>query len=500
VTLWGLTLVPMALETDRKFKSVQAYRPETSYHLLPFRFHIVSADREVLVSEVGDYLLCPRGTAARVVQRDVVADEQLYADLLAGFFISDKQVPDLIDVAATRYRTRKAFLDSFTALHIFVVTLRCNHSCHYCQVSRQTEDRRQYDMSRADLHKALALMFRSPSPDITVEFQGGEPLVAFDTIREAVEATLRLNETHGKNVSFVICTNLTTITDEMLDFCKKHRILISTSIDGPAFVHNKNRPANFNSYEIVVDGIARARAVLGDDRVSALMTTSRLSLDYPEDIIDTYLKLGFNHIFLRPIHPYGFAARLKSKHRYDTDEFLRFYKRALLHILSLNNGGVHFVEDYAAIILRKVLTPFPVGFVDLQSPSGMINNVIVYNYDGGVYASDEARMLAETGDDTFRLGSVSDPYEDLFYGTKARQFAEHWSNEGLAGCSECGLHTYCGADPVRHHATHGDLEGYRPSSSYCRKNMEIIRWLFELMDTDSRAEQVFRRWAAGDPA
>ena len=28
---------------------------------------------------------------------------------------------------------------------------------------------------------------------------------------------------------------------------------------------------------------------------------------------------------------------------------------------------------------------------------------VIYNYDGYVYASDESRMSAETGDDTFRL-------------------------------------------------------------------------------------------------
>src|SRR6185437_3733808 len=38
---------------------------------------------------------------------------------------------------------------------------------------------------------------------------------------------------------------------------------------------------------------------------------------------------------------------------------------------------------------------------------------LVYNYDGSVYASDESRMLAEMGDQTFRLGTVRDSYETL---------------------------------------------------------------------------------------
>jgi hypothetical protein len=39
---------------------------------------------------------------------------------------------------ATKYRTKKAFLDGFTSLHIFVVSLRCEHSCSVsCARSRR---------------------------------------------------------------------------------------------------------------------------------------------------------------------------------------------------------------------------------------------------------------------------------------------------------------------------------------------------------------------------
>lgn len=76
------------------------------------------------------------------------------------------------------------------------------------------------------------------------------------------------------------------------------------------------------------------------------------------------------------------------------------------------------IEEFAAIILRKILTPWCTGFVDLQSPAGIINSVLVYDYDGYLYASDESRMLAEEGDYTFRIGSVKERYEDLLYSKK----------------------------------------------------------------------------------
>jgi His-Xaa-Ser system radical SAM maturase HxsB len=471
--------------------------PARGYHLLPFRFHPINELREVLVNEVGDFLILPRGTATRIANRELDPNEPLFADLIANFFISTDPVPDLIDVLATRYRTRKSFLDSFTALHIIVTTLRCNHNCHYCQVSRQSQDKHQYDISAQDLESALDLIFRSPAPELTIEFQGGEPLLAFDQVRRGVLGALERNQTHGKTLRFVVCTNLTVNTEEMLDFLKEHSVMVSTSLDGPRSLHDRNRPiAGASSSELVHDGIARVRAALGSDMVSALMTTSRHSLDQPEEIIDCYRTNAFDHIFLRPIHPYGFAQRLSPRLTYDSARFLEFYKRGLLYILELNRNGEWFVEDYAAIILKKMLTPFPVGYVDLQSPSGLVNGVAVYNYDGGVYASDESRMLAETGDLSFRLGHVSDRYEVLFHGRAARRMTTLSINESLAGCADCGFQSYCGSDPVRNHAQHGDIEGYRPSSSFCETNMEIMRFLLELMDSDHEVERIFRRWTA----
>ena len=61
-----------------------------------------------------------------------------------------------------------------------------------------------------------------------------------------------------------------------------------------------------------------------------------------------------------------------------------------------------------------MLTSDSDGYVDLMNPSGLGIAVAVYNYDGKIYASDEGRMLAETGDDYFCIGSVEDKYSVKF--------------------------------------------------------------------------------------
>lgn len=492
--------LPIIEKHHRKFKDVEFYdlKQVNNYFLLPFRFHRLSEEKEVLVSEIGDFLVVPDGTAEKIITRNFrkADNEELYGDLIANFFISEERIPTLQNIIAARYRTKKSFLDNFTSLHIFVISLRCEHTCHYCQVSRASQDKNAFDMKRNHIDKGIEFMMQSPNKNVTMEFQGGEALLAFENIVYAVEKSKLQAITHDKNVTYVICTNLAIVTDEMLDYCKENNILISTSLDGSASIHNQNRhrPGN-NSYELAVKGIQRCREILGFDRVSALLTTTNLSLSYPHEIVDEYFNLGFRDIFLRPISPYGFATRNEKKNIYQTDQFLEFYKKALSRIIDYNLKGEFYRESYATIILKKILTPFPIGYVDLQSPAGMINSVIVFNYDGKVYATDEARMLAEMNDFTFQLGDLDNSsYEEIFYGEKAMQFSEVWSNESLAGCSDCAFQSCCGADPIFNYTTQGDMYGYRPTNAFCHKNMEIIRYLLELMDSDKQIETIFRNW------
>jgi His-Xaa-Ser system radical SAM maturase HxsB len=454
----------------------------------------------VLVNEAGEYLFTPNGTALDIVRRKLDTSSALYRQLRSRQFVFDEQSSPLLDILATKYRTKRSFLDGFTKLHIFVTTLRCEHSCLYCQVSRQTPDRQKYDMTLETADQALDLMFRSPAPWYTLEFQGGEPLLNFELIQQVVPRAKERAAKAGKSLNIVITTNLALATDEVLQFCRKEDIDISTSLDGPAFIHNANRPRpGGNSHALTVQGIQRARDIIGFDRVSALMTTTRLSLEHPFEIVDEYVRLGFKSIFLRPISPYGFAVKTKARIGYEADAFLTFYKTALDYIISLNKDGVDLSEAYAKLLLTKILTPFPTHFVDLQSPAGAAISVAVYNYDGDVYATDEARMLAEMGDRHFRLGNVhTDDFQTVFGGPTVRSLIESSVVESVPGCSDCAFQTYCGGDPVFHYSTQDDLMGHRPTSGFCHRNMEVIRHLFSLLAIDDPGLwRIFFAWIRG---
>jgi sulfatase maturation enzyme AslB (radical SAM superfamily) len=226
------------------------------------------------------------------------------------------------------------------------------------------------------------------------------------------------------------------------------------------------------------------------------MTTTAGSLDQPEAIVDEYVRLGFDSIFLRWLSPFGFATKTQRSLGYSTAAWCEFYERGLRHVLKLNEAGVQIREELASIVLRKMLTPFATGYVDLQNPSGLGISVVAYNYDGGVYASDEGRMLAETGDQTFRLGSVHDSYAALFGSDRLVDILSSTMTEAIPGCHECAFEPFCGTDPVLHHATQGDIVGHRPTSAFCSRNMFVFRLLIRLLEDDPRSRRILESWAA----
>jgi uncharacterized protein len=479
-----------------KFQAPEAFRSDGEWALLPFRFERCG-ERVLLTNMVGEHLFISGEDFSVLADDSLPADSSLVRQLRAKHIIRRPEETAPLTLLALKTRTRHSRLAQSTSLHIFVASLRCEHSCPYCQVSRQSSDTDRYDMSWETAQRGLEMAFRSPSQAIKIEFQGGEPLLNFELIERTVRRAIQMNEAYRKRLGFVIATNLALIEDEMLDFCARHDIHISTSLDGPADLHNKNRPRpGRDSWERAVGGIVKVRETLGADRVSALMTTTRRSLDRVKEIIDVYVELGLRQVFLRPLSPYGFAIKTKSYSAYDAERWLAFYKEGLDYVLELNAQGIDLTEYLSAVILRKMLTNQDPGYVDLTSPSGIGIGAIVYNYDGSVYASDEGRMLAEMGDETFRLGDLhTDSYEDIMLSEALLAPLEESFASSAPMCSDCAFEPYCGSDPVYHYATSGDFLGRKPESDFCQRNMAIFKHLLERYESDPEARKVFLRWA-----
>jgi uncharacterized protein len=479
-----------------RFSPAADYNPAEGWEFLPFRFQRLRG-RVLVTNMVGEHLLLDPAEFQLLSDRSLPVDSPAFRRLRAKQIVraAGEQLP--LELLALKTRTRYQRLAEFTGLHIFVVSLRCEHSCPYCQVSRQSSDRSRYDMSWETAARALELTFSSPSPHLKIEFQGGEPLLNFQLIEQIVTEAETINERECRNLSFVIATNLALLDERVLEFCAAHHIYISTSLDGPQDLHNANRPRpGGNSWQLAVAGIHTVREQLGIDRVSALMTTTEGSLDRVTEIVDCYLEQGLREIFLRPLSPYGFAVKTKAHTRYDAQRWLRFYREGLDYIVELNRRGIPIRERYAAIVLTKMLTNQDPGYVDLTSPAGIGIGALVYNFDGDVYASDEGRMLAEMDDKTFRLGNLHrDSYEQLLLSDALLDPLEQSFALSAPMCSDCAFEPFCGADPVFHHTTQGDYLGRKPESAFCQRNMGIFETLLERYHADPYSRELFHAWA-----
>ena len=85
----------------------------------------------------------------------------------------------------------------------------------------------------------------------------------------------------------------------------------------------------------------------------------------------------------------------------------------------------------------------------MQSPAGVGIAGAIYDYDGNVYVSDEARMMARFKNYYFRLGNVNEnTYQEMFNGELLHHIIASACNECLPVCAECVFQPYCGADPV----------------------------------------------------
>ena len=462
----------------------------------PFRFERTAKGDLVLTSLAGEWSLVDEHEFTNLM-RNSDLELDLRRELIAKQILRSGNDKFDRHLLATKLAYRYRNIAAMCGLHIFVVTLRCEHSCNYCQVSRRSSSRTEFDMSNEVATAAIDRVFESPSRSLKIEFQGGEPLLNFDLVELVIREAASRAEKEGRYLEFVIASNLALLDDRVLEVAEEFNVSFSTSLDGPLELHNRARPRpGGDSYERAVAGIARIQKVLGSTRVSAIMTTGIDSLSRAQEIIDLYVTLGLSEVFLRQMSPFGFAARRSRFLESSGNKWIDFYLGGLDYIIELNRAGVEIAELTAAAYLRKMLRNDVGGYVDLMSPTGAGLATLVYNYDGDVYMSDEGRMLREMGDTTFRLGDVrQNTFRQLLSHPEVIRAVKEsftWSNPT---CSRCALEPFCGSDPVYHQATQLRLDGYKPISDFCRRTKSIVPALMRRYRDDPFCQDLFESWA-----
>ena len=114
-----------------RFQEADASLPTADLQLLPLRFEQLRGDRYLVNNFVGDGLLLTRKELDQIISLDLTPGDGLYERAYEKLLFSAKGQQSQLQLLAMRLRSRMAFLKFPTALHIFVVTLRCEHSCPY---------------------------------------------------------------------------------------------------------------------------------------------------------------------------------------------------------------------------------------------------------------------------------------------------------------------------------------------------------------------------------
>lgn len=447
----------------------------------------------LITNDFGKFQFISEETFQELLKDDVAEENVERPKLIENGFYYENSTESFIKKNAALIHSMKGYCMCGTALHIFAVTNKCNLDCVYCQAHSKSSSL-NCSMTEEIGRKAIDFALQSPNKNLTFEFQGGEPLLNFPVIKEMIDYSKAVNI--GKKIEYTIVTNLLYMSEEKLQYLVDNDVHICTSLDGPKFVHDNNRPRRNGegSYDFVIERINefKRRGIA----ISAIQTTTRLSLKYPKEIIDQYLGVGINNIFLRPLTPLGMADASWKAVGYTAEDFMKFYKAAFDYIMDLNLSGTYFSELHASYFLNKILHNYSDNYMELRSPCGAGVGQMSYYHDGNVYTCDEGRMLSEMGDNSFLLGNVSDnTFVEAATSPVCAAVCKSSIVEALPKCSQCVYQPYCGVCPVVNYASTNSLYDKNSKDFRCDVYKGIMDIIFNILEEDDEKKvMILKAW------
>lgn len=464
------------------------------YKLNYFNFRVINEKEFFLTNDFGNFIFLPKNSFDRLIKKSLSKDDENYNLLMELGFIYENKEKFLIDFV-DKLKENKNVLFSRTRLHIFVLTNKCNLGCIYCQAKASSN--KSGFMQLKDATKFVDIALSSPENELDFEFQGGEPTLNFETLKYIVEYT---EKTKGeKKVNYNVVTNLYSLTDNMIEFFIKYSIGISTSLDGDEILHNSNRISKENnSFNNLKENIKKLKiyynSIEKNINIGAIQTTTRYSLMRYKEIIDTFLNLGMDGIFLRPLSPLGNSIDSWAKIGYTPEEFLEFYKNSLKYIISLNKKGIFFKENNTILFLKRIYQNNKLNYMELRSPCGAVVGQLAYNYDGNIYSCDEGRMLKEMDDETFKVGDTNSNYDDILESPVTKSLLIASTLEINPQCNSCVYNQYCGTCPVYNYVAQKNIFGKQPENYKCKINKGILDYIFYIIRNNEEERKIITSW------
>lgn len=428
--------------------------------------------QSVIVTSAGDFLLAEQNPDN--IKNLLKTSHKQGALKERGFIFNDE---DDLYFQSAKFREFKRRNSPRNLNYIIAVpTLRCDLACSYCQVSRANENATGYDWDDTVLTQFLSFVEISATNNVKIEFQGGEPTLRIDLVEKVINAVNSMKT----NPTFVICTNLSNVSNELEYLLKKNNVSISSSLDGPPYLHKKNRTNSEKSNDAFFSNLEFVLKNYGNDKISLLPTIA----DYTQTsaLIDYYRQLGLNEIFLRPVNFQGFARKAHAKEAQDTENWINAYISALEYIEQQNSiSDNKIIETGLAIHLKRIFSDNAFDYVDFRNPNNMGVDYLVVNYDGTIFPTDEARMLFRTGIVDLSIGSLIDGLDK----GKISKLNSRASNFGDKDCDQCAYQIFCGVDNVDKLSRHGTLDVNTVDTFFCKTHMATFDFVFQKIASKS---------------
>ncbi len=180
----------------------------------------------------------------------------------------------------------------------------CNLRCRYCFASTGdfgTGHRMTMDFETAKKAIDFVVERSGKRRNIEIDFFGGEPLMAMDTVRRTVEYARSLEEKHDKCFRFTITTNGMLLNEENMEYINREMSNVVLSLDGRPAVndHMRPTPGGQGSYEIIVPKFQKLVEGRGTKDYYVRGTFTRENLDFAQDVMHL-ADLGFRHVSVEP--------------------------------------------------------------------------------------------------------------------------------------------------------------------------------------------------------
>jgi len=463
---------------------------EEGYTLNFYRSTKFGENKNLITTDNGSWVLLNDEEFSLLRSFRVHEDASLFSILKEEGIVLTK---DSIEKVVDDYRQRFNFLFLGPSLHIVVLTFRCNSRCVYCHSVPKLPDEKKFDLDEDTAKSIVDFILTSPSDSLIIEFQGGEPLLNFDVIKSIIEYATEQSKIKKKKVVFSLVSNLTLMDEEILKFLMRNNVIgLSTSLDGPKEVHDKNRKYinDSGTYDNVVYWIKRIKTEFKQYfSLNALTTITKYSLPYANEIPQELFDLGFSGIWLRFLNNLGFAHNIWGKIGYTSQDFLSFYKKSLEHILKLNEKR-YFAEMWAVYIGKKILQKKDPMLVDFQSPCGAGIGQLVYDHKGDIFTCDEAKILG----DTFKLGNVRENTLKEVINHPTVVSMMNISSKFPLICDSCVWSPYCGVCPVNFYMTQENIVPKLSGEFRCNILGEIIKTIFQKIIFSENDRKLISKW------